>query len=81
MDSNYQWQKHQTNERVRNRMREAETHRLLHQNTPRRESFLVRMWRAVFGDREQRLPQQQPGSISPAADRSQNVKQILRDST
>lgn len=60
MDSNYQWQKHQSTEKVRARMREAENHRLWRESTPRGDHFLARFWRALFGRRGQQPSSQQP---------------------
>ena len=48
MDSNYQWQKHQVDERSQARLREAETHRLLKENSPPRAPFIVRVFKWVF---------------------------------
>lgn len=40
MDSNYHWQKHQANERINARRRDAEAQRLLKQNEPQRPGVM-----------------------------------------
>jgi hypothetical protein len=57
MDSNYQGQKQRVGERHAARMREAQAHRLMKENSPLRanqaesgsDSILQRLWRKLFG--------------------------------
>jgi hypothetical protein len=49
MNSNYQWQKQQANERIQARMREAATRRLVRVDASQENSFLMRIWNRARG--------------------------------
>jgi len=50
MNSNYQWQKQQTNQRLQARYQEAAAHRLAKQAKPNRPNLIVRMIRQLSGN-------------------------------
>ncbi|MFN2138052.1 MAG: hypothetical protein ACK2UK_19000 [Candidatus Promineifilaceae bacterium] len=49
MDSNYQWQKHRSSERIHSHMKEAQAHRLAKKGTPQRDSIGGRAWNWFSG--------------------------------
>lgn len=48
MNDNYYWQKHQANERLRDRRREAEAWRLQREVRPRRAFLPMLIWKRLF---------------------------------
>jgi hypothetical protein len=47
MNSNYQWQKQQANERIQAHMREAANQRLIKGQKAQGSSFLMRLWNKI----------------------------------
>jgi hypothetical protein len=56
MDSNYQWQKHQVNERAQARRREAQAQQMLNEPSLRRDHFLIRALNWLSGKIASRTP-------------------------
>jgi hypothetical protein len=48
MGSNYEWQKHQVNERIDSTMGEAHSHRMAYQNAPKRGFSLFGILKSLF---------------------------------
>jgi hypothetical protein len=69
MGSNYEWQKHQVNERLESTMGEANSHRMAYQNTPKRGFSLFGFLKGLFTkskeslsiEHEVDIPATQPG--------------------
>ena len=72
MSSNYEWQRHQTNEWIQIRLNEAHSHRLAKKAHPNRVFFLTRLIRWLTGsspsttheDNLGATPESEPNSFS-----------------